>query len=174
MTILSGGCIILCLHFASYFSLLSQSTILHYVMPPGSRFMAPLQVYYFNRGAVYFKSQIRFLTGLHIAYIILKYCLILFQYIHMFFINLLNWDDVFFPRSVIHWSSEENIPIWFLYNLFLEDNHRIICTNLFYLDKRNGAVLYPINVFRLGPRKDLVRWNKYLGVGGKVRRNYEE
>ena len=50
----------------------------------------------------------------------------------------------------------------------------IICTDLLYFDRYRSVVFYHIDIFRIGPRRDLDGGNTCLGVGGKFGRNERE
>ena len=125
---------------------------------------------YFNSSEVDQWSRIRVLPGGHITYIIFQSQLIFLQYLHVLFLNLLNYDDGSFPHSAVRCSSEDNITTWLLNNLWLEDNHGIICPAFLYLNRCRSEVCYPIDFFILGTMIDLYRGNTCLGVGGKFGR----
>ena len=117
---------------------------------------------YFNTGEVHSWSKIRVIPVEDITYIILQSRLILLQYLHIFFLNLLNWYYGSFPHSVVHWLFEEKIPRWLLNNLCSEENNRIICPYFFYLYRCKSTVWYPIYALSFILRRDIC-----LGIGGK-------
>ena len=123
--------------------------------------------HHFNSGKVDSWIRIRILPSIHIDLIIFQFCLILLKSLHMFFLSFFNWYYGSSPHSVAWYRLEYDTPGVLLNPLCVEDNHRIICNNLLYLNRFKIAACYTIDVFSRGPRRNFDKENTYLGVGDK-------
>ena len=116
---------------------------------------------YFVSGEVDSRIRIRIPSG---GFILHQSHLILLQCQNTLFLHFFNSDDCLFPHIVLFCIFGDIFTLWFLPNLWLEDNHRIISPSYLYLNSYKCFTWYLVYLFRLGSSRYLDGFSTCLGI----------